>query len=56
MFAPGRYTVSMAKLGNGQWTELGTAQTFEARGAFEQRIHEMLFADAVEEEGAHHHG
>jgi len=28
----------------------------EARGAFEQRIHAMLFADAVEEEGGHHHG
>jgi NitT/TauT family transport system ATP-binding protein len=27
----------------------------EARGAFEQRIHAMLFADAVEQE-AHHHG
>jgi NitT/TauT family transport system ATP-binding protein len=25
-----------------------------AHGAFEQRIHTMLFADAVEEEGAHH--
>src|SRR5438094_3251326 len=28
----------------------------EARGAFEQRIHAMLFADAIEEEGGHHHG
>jgi len=28
----------------------------EARGAFEQRIHTMLFADAVEQEEAHHHG
>ena len=27
-----------------------------ARSAFEQRIHTMLFADAIEVEGAHHHG
>jgi len=35
MVVPGKYTVSMAKLVNGQWTELSTPQSFEARGAFE---------------------
>jgi NitT/TauT family transport system ATP-binding protein len=35
----------------------GLAATADAaaRSAFEQRIHVMLFADAIEEEGAHHH-
>jgi hypothetical protein len=35
MVVPGKYTVSMAKLVNGQWTEISTPQSFEARGAFE---------------------
>ena len=35
---------------------LPAAADAAARSTFEQRIHTMLFADAIEEEGAHHHG
>ena len=35
MVTPGRYTVSMAKVVSGKWTDLGTPQAFEARGVFE---------------------
>ena len=34
---------------------LRAAANAAERSAFEQRIHAMLFADVVEEEGAHHH-
>jgi photosystem II stability/assembly factor-like uncharacterized protein len=35
MVVPGPYSVSMATLVAGQWTDLGAPQSFEARGAFE---------------------